>query len=180
MPLAFSSRSHGTVAFGFFQIEIDMLLLERMFFLADDFCQAVGQLAEGTPATLAGFQIAAERIGSLHGAIAGTDLTGFIGATYQRFPFPPAPEDFKQNPEGRVNRDWILELIGQYGQDLAIPLLEDRQSLDVSIGEYRFSREAFLELLAYVEQGGYPRWRDEIRPGYVEALQAYLMHTART
>ncbi len=32
MPLSFESRSHGPVAFGFFNIESDMLLLERTFF----------------------------------------------------------------------------------------------------------------------------------------------------
>jgi hypothetical protein len=34
MPLSFESRSHGPVAFGFFNIESDMLLLERTFFSA--------------------------------------------------------------------------------------------------------------------------------------------------
>ncbi len=46
MPLAFASRSHGSVAFGFFNIEIDMLLLEDLFFFADRFCRAVVDLLE--------------------------------------------------------------------------------------------------------------------------------------
>jgi hypothetical protein len=31
MPLAFQSLSHGTITFGFFNIESDMLLLDRYF-----------------------------------------------------------------------------------------------------------------------------------------------------
>ena len=45
MPLAFESLSHGTVAFGFFNIESDMLLLDRYFFFAGDFCDCVTALA---------------------------------------------------------------------------------------------------------------------------------------
>ncbi|MGD2186296.1 MAG: hypothetical protein PVI71_09215 [Desulfobacterales bacterium] len=32
MPLAFESLSHGSIAFGFFNIETDMLLLENYFY----------------------------------------------------------------------------------------------------------------------------------------------------
>ena len=35
MPLAFESLSHGTIAFGFFNIESDMLILDRYFLFAD-------------------------------------------------------------------------------------------------------------------------------------------------
>jgi hypothetical protein len=35
MPLAFESLSHGTIAFGFFNIESDMLLLDRYFLFAE-------------------------------------------------------------------------------------------------------------------------------------------------
>ena len=34
MPLAFESLSHGTVPFGFFNIDSDTLLLDRYFFFA--------------------------------------------------------------------------------------------------------------------------------------------------
>jgi len=37
MPLAFESLSHGTIAFGFFNIASDMLLLEHYFLFATDF-----------------------------------------------------------------------------------------------------------------------------------------------
>ena len=45
MPLLFKSRSHGQLPFGFFNIEIDMLLLDRSFFFAEEFCRAVVELA---------------------------------------------------------------------------------------------------------------------------------------
>jgi hypothetical protein len=35
MPLAFESISHGTIVFGFFSINADMLLLEQYFFILD-------------------------------------------------------------------------------------------------------------------------------------------------
>jgi len=38
MPLAFDSSSHGKIAFGFFNIETDMLLLENYFIFATQFC----------------------------------------------------------------------------------------------------------------------------------------------
>lgn len=37
MPLAFESISHGTLPFGFFNIESDMLLLDHYFFFASDY-----------------------------------------------------------------------------------------------------------------------------------------------
>jgi len=40
MPLTFESLSHGTIAFGFFNIESDMLLCDRYFLFADDLCLA--------------------------------------------------------------------------------------------------------------------------------------------
>ncbi len=46
MPLAFESLSHGTIAFGFFNIDSDMLLLEQYFLFGSEFCQHVGDMAE--------------------------------------------------------------------------------------------------------------------------------------
>ncbi len=48
MPLAFESLSHGTIAFGFFNIDSDLLLLDHYFFFADDFCRNVEKIA-GSP-----------------------------------------------------------------------------------------------------------------------------------
>ncbi len=46
MPLAFDSLSHGIVAFGFFNIESDMLILEQYFFFATEFCDYITRIAE--------------------------------------------------------------------------------------------------------------------------------------
>ena len=46
MPLAFESLSHGTIAFGFFNIESDMLLLDRYFLFAEDFCSYLKNIAQ--------------------------------------------------------------------------------------------------------------------------------------
>lgn len=169
MPLAFPSRSHQTIAFGFFNIEIDMLLLERLFFFADDFCRAVPQLLNEGEAWMDGWRIEVRsKIGNLQGAIAGTDLSGFIGATYAKFPFPARAEDFRQNPQGHRNRALARELIQQYGRDEQIRLRREADS--IAVGEYAFNQPVFSDLIAYVDRGGYPRWKNEIRPAYVREM----------
>ncbi len=45
MPLSFRSESHGDIAFGFFNIESDMLLLENFFFFADVFCKKMIEIS---------------------------------------------------------------------------------------------------------------------------------------
>ena len=103
MPLAFHSLNHGTIAFGFFNIETDLLLLENFFFFASDFCAVLASLAQmqndaSKPTALPGYRIdRAGNLGNLMGAIQGTDLGGFIGHVYRLFPFPPNPEDFKHD-----------------------------------------------------------------------------------
>jgi hypothetical protein len=166
LPLAFPSLTHGTVAFGFFNIDVDMLLLDRLFFFAHEFCSAVAQTGEDGASSIPGWRIDDPLdIGNLHGAIAGQDHTGFIGATYARWPFPQAPEDFKQDPGGHVNRDAAREMIAGFGVEEPIAL--ERDAGRVAIGEYAFDRTGFAALVRYVDRGGYPRWRDERRPGYV-------------
>jgi hypothetical protein len=179
MPLAFSSQSHGTVAFGFFNIDIDMLLLERVFFFAHRFCAAVSALAdaagqgagEGAAVTIPGFEIAdASKVGNVNAAIRGRDLSGFIGATYERFPFPADPAAFKQKPDTAHNRDWAEETIRAFGEERAIPVRWRPRAARVAIAEVEFSPEEFAELIAYVDRGGYPRWKDEVRPAYVREM----------
>lgn len=169
MPLAFPSKSHATVAFGFFNIEIDMLLLEQLFFFAEDFCRAVPELFRDGEAWMDGWRIEARaKIGNLQGAIAGRDLSGFIGATYRRFPLPASSEDFKQNPEGSANQAWTRELIRQYGQVEQLRLRRDAEN--ISLSEYVFGQSIFADLIAYVDRGGYPRWKNELRPPYVRKM----------
>ena len=180
MPLAFESRSHGTVAFGFFNIESDMLLLENLFFFADRFCAAATDLltkpaSSSLVAPIDAWRIdAPAKIGNLHGAIAGSDLSGFIGATYAEFPFPADPVAFRQNPQGFRTQAWVSETVTDFGSPEVIELMRSDDNQSIAIAELSFSIDGFRQLIAYVEQGGYPRWKDEIRPGYVEAMSEQL------
>jgi hypothetical protein len=176
MPLAFTSLSHGTVAFGFFNIESDMLLLDRYFFFASDFCRLVERLAAEPDLGEVAWPVVViedrEMIGDLMGAIHGERFTGFIGEVYRRFPFPRLAEEFKQNPEGFQTRTIMAEIIARYGRPLEIPVVVSAGALEFSIGGYRFSRTVFHELLDYVWQGGYPRWKGEVRPDAVLDMAA--------
>ena len=185
MPLAFQSSSHGRVAFGFFNIETDMLLLEQRLFFADAFCAAVVELARAVQADssaqspcsieVEGWTIdSPQRLGNLHGAIAGVDLSGFIGASYARYPFPSRPEDFKQSPRGNRTQDVLREMVAQYAVERPIRFESRVATTTVSIDEILFSESVFAELVAYVERGGYPQYRDGRRPSYVDQMSAEL------
>jgi len=172
MPLSFESKSHGQIAFGFFNIESDMLLLEQYFMFAEDFCREIVHLARAAGENYCKFWDVYEisprqAIGDLMGAIQGVRFEGFIGEVYKRFPFPSNPEEFKQKPEGFKTRESMEEIIKKYGQRTTIPFSVSMSSSEAWIGEYRFSKEWFQELLKYVWEGGYPRWKDEVRPAYV-------------
>ena len=154
MPLAFPSRSHRTIAFGFFNIEIDMLLLEHLFFFADRFCRALPELFKSGEAWMDGWRVEVpSKIGNLQGAIAGQDLSGFIGATY---------------PAGSLNQAGAAEPVEGYGQGEELRLRRDADS--ISVGEYVFDPTVFSDLIAYVDRGGYPRWKNEVRPPYVRKM----------
>ncbi len=173
MPLAFESLSHGTVAFGFFNIDSDMLLLDRYFFFATDFCQYMGEIAaqgtlESTEQYWEVYHIADPlKIGDLMGAIHGVRFTGFIGELYKIFPFPEKEWEFKQKPEGVETQPVVADTISKYATPSRIPFTMNQGQTEISIGPYRFHRRGFQALLRYVWQGGYPRWRDEKRPDYV-------------
>ncbi len=176
MPLAFESKSHGTVAFGFFNIHVDMLLLDDLFFFAEPFCKAVIDVSRMNPegkasASFDGWRIPDRRgIGNLHGAIAGTDLSGFIGETYRRFPFPERREDFKQRPHAEANRGFAEKAIGRFGKPEQVLIARNPASGEVSIAEFVFDLPGFEALIDYVDRGGYPRWKDDARPGYVSEM----------
>jgi len=173
MPLEFESISHGKIAFGFFNIETDMILLEHYFLFAQDFCGNISKIA-GPPSR----EIYASSwdiyliensfdIGNLMGAIYGIDLRGFIGEVYKLFPFPKHQEDFKQKPEGFKNRTLIEELIQKYAKRINIPFVINQKDDKIGIGEYLFHKNSFQELIKYIWSGGFPRWKDNIRPDYV-------------
>jgi len=173
MPLAFESESHGTIAFGFFNIESDMLLLDRYFFFATDFCEVICKMAkEGADATsefaLPAFVIKnSADIGDLHGGIEGTHYSGFIGETYKRYPFPEDQRKFKQQTEGYKTRDEFVQMIMKFGSPVDLVLCQNNNEERVLVSPYVFSQRIFSQLIEYVIQGGYPGWLDDVAPGYV-------------
>jgi hypothetical protein len=175
MPLAFESLSHGKIAFGFFNIETDMILLNDYFLFAEDFCRYISEAVEkGKDAYQAAwevYRIESENIGNLMGAIHGTDLGGFIGEVYKIFPFPERMENFKQNPEGFRTRSLIEEMIKTYGKQMTIPFVANLKDDKITIGGYVFRRPSFRSLIQYIWVGGMPRWKDEIRPPYVMMMK---------
>jgi hypothetical protein len=177
MPLEFQSLSHGPIAFGFFNIESDMLLLDRYFLFADDFCGYVSSLAteagngESEKTWNVYFIERGEDIGNLMGAIHGMVFQGFIGEVYKLFPFPQEQEGFKQKPYGSKNRSAVETLIQRYGRRIDISVVVDGNRETIAIGDYAFTRSSFQELIKYVWRGGYPRWQDEVRPDCVLAMK---------
>ena len=177
MPLAFESTSHGTIAFGFFNIDSDMLLLDRYFFFSTLFCGHIDEIAACEPneSKQLSWQMYhipnPEKIGDLMGAIHGVHFSGFIGEVYQKYPFPQKEADFKQKPEGTRTQDIVEAIIEKYGKCSEALFTMDEAQNEAAIGPYRFSRSSFQALIRYVWQGGYPRWKDEQRPDYVLAMK---------
>lgn len=176
MPLAFHSISHGQIAFGFFNIDTDMMLLNDLFFFADDLSSAISDMAlhpgDGpADVLLDAYTLEVPRIGNLMGAIHGFDLGGFIGEVYRRFPFPREEEKFKQQPEGFENRGIVEEIIKGCAGMRPIHVIADSLRGVVDIGGYQFDREGFQALVLYLWAGGYPRWKDNLRPAYVMEMK---------
>ena len=180
MPLAFQSLSHGKIAFGFFNIESDMLLLEHYFFFATEFCENISSLARSEDSDYASswdvYSIEdPEKTGNLMASIHGASFEGFIGRLYEKYPFPPRPEDFKQSPEGFKTRSTVEKIIKPFGLRTKIDFRIGKKGAEAAIGRYRFSMPAFHELLDYVWVGGYPRWKDEARPECVKAMKQSVL-----
>ncbi len=179
MPLSFRSTNHGNIAFGFFNIESDMLLLEKYFFFADRFCGWMIELAQQrdedyTALECPVFHISDPHdIGDLMGAIHGMQFTGFIGNLYQRFPFPKDPGEFKQSPKGFLTRELVTLEIEKFAKRKEIPIGFSKEG-KFHMGSYDFDPDVFGELIRYVWQGGYPRWKDEVRPPYVLQMKSQI------
>lgn len=173
MPLSFESHSHGPVAFGFFNIESDMLLLERYFFFCEDFCEWSATLVEQESPVFLDcevFHIKKEQdIGDLMGAIHGIRFTGFIGRVYRQFPFPEDPSRFRQNPEGAKTRETMKALIAPFSELQTVQMGVDESGF-FRFGPYEFTKSTCHELIRYVWQGGYPRWKQDVRPACVSAM----------
>ncbi len=188
MPLSFKSESHGAIAFGFFNIESDMLLLQDHFFFADRFCEWIIELSRQKEFFSKGeekefrinspvYHMAAHDVGDLMGAIHGMRFTGFMGTLYQRFPFPQDPKDFKQNPQGDETREIVIREIEKFATLTEFPIEVSKEG-QIHLGPYVFSRQVLFELILYVWQGGYPRWKDKIRPAYVDAMKSPILESA--
>ena len=175
MPLEFESLSHGKIAFGFFNIETDMILLNQYFLSAEDFCQYIAEASQKNEPILKtswevySFQNRGD-IGNLMGAIHGSDYRGFIGEVYKLFPFPKHQEDFKQKPEGNHTRALMERLIQKYTSKTDIHFMMDQKTEQINIGEYLFGKLSFHELIKYIWMGGFPRWKDNLRPDYVFSM----------
>lgn len=172
MPLAFESLSHGIIAFGFFNIKTDMILMENYFFFAEDFCNKIVELAEKESYYVTDefptFEIKDPiKIGNLMKAINGIEFEGFIGELYKLFPFPKELKEFKQDPYGFENREIVSRIIQRYGEKKIIAIELSQESETLRFGRYLFSKKQFSKLLDYIWEGGYPKWRDNNRPGYV-------------
>jgi len=149
-----------------------MLLLENHFFFADDFCRWIKIMSKEDDSGVKKFDHPVyfiedpNEIGDLMGAIHGIRFTGIIGKLYTLFPFPDDPAAFKQNPSGFKTREIVkshIEPVSSF-RDLSIEIYKDDR---VKIGSFLFDKGVFHKLIQYVWMGGYPRWKDEKRPGYV-------------
>jgi hypothetical protein len=174
MPLAFATLNRDVVPFGFFNIRTDMVLLAQYFAFADDVCGWIETLAATSddvdirrPAW-----IIADRaqMGDLHGAMAGDDLSGFIGTVYARFPFAESREDFRQDPDGQRTQPEIEPLFDRFAQRQEIEIRSKAAEGTVEIVGYLFDEPGFAELVRYLWRGGLPRWRDDRRPTYVDHM----------
>jgi hypothetical protein len=172
MPLSFPSKNRGNIAFGFFHIETDLLLLEHLFFFAADFCDIIAKAAESgqMESTMpAGYIIDdPAKMGNLAMSIQGAGFEGFIGEVYRRYPFPRDPDDFAQNPRCAETRPEMETLLMKWARPISIAV--SITDSGAAVGEYRFDASGFNRLIRYVEQGGYPRWRDEKPPAYVKTM----------
>lgn len=177
MPLGFQSLNHGVIAFGFFNIDTDLLLLEHYFLFSDAFCRYISQAnrVKKIASTRGAWQVhtieTREDIGDLMGAIHGIQYTGFIGAVYRRFPFPQSQEDFKQRPDGWKNRSEVKRILNRFARPVDIEFKVNPKQDKVTIGDFVFDRSSFQEIVRYVWLGGYPRWKDGIRPDVVSGMK---------
>jgi hypothetical protein len=116
-------------------------------------------------------------IGDLMGAIHGVRFSGFIGDVYKHYPFPDREEDFRQHPDGVSTQKEMSALIEKYSEARSVRVVVSEDGSEIAIGAYHFSRSEFHRLLDYVWLGGYPRWRDDVRPDYVRAMHDRLLST---
>ena len=186
MPLEFDSLNHGRIAFGFFNIETDMILLEHYFLFAQEFCGQICKYAQSSVNEI--YESSWDiyliennlNVGNLMGAIHGIDLRGFIGEVYKLFPFPKEREKFRQNPDGFKTRSLIEQLIQKDGRKITLQFVIRLKDDKIGIGEYLFNRTSFQKLIEYIWMGGFPRWKDGIRPDYALLMKEMIEQSERS
>ena len=181
MPISFSSKSHGHIPIGFFNIETDMLLMGHYFFFSTDFCEWIIERASADDLSDVEKTVYAiqqrEKIGNLAGAIHGYEFTGFIGEVYKLFPFPVSHAGFKQKPYGTQNRLAVEQTIQAFAVRLKVPIVFHQDSPTIGFGDYTFSAFVFQEIIKYIEAGGMPGWLNGKPPDYVTRMMAKLATT---
>jgi len=183
MPLSLETMNHGVIAFGYFNIDSDMLLLDKYFMFASDFCSWVIDWSKGSgdknhESSKEIYVIdETEKIGNLMGAISGVVFTGFIGEVYKKYPFPKEPGEFRQKTEGYKNREVVEGIMKEFGIKKKVKVKISKAKQTISIGDYEFSKEQFHELLGYVWRGGMPKWKDELRPDYVDTMMRAIIES---
>ncbi|RLB06493.1 MAG: hypothetical protein DRG50_05565 [Deltaproteobacteria bacterium] len=183
MPLAFETLKRGIIAFGFFNIDVDMILLDHYFLFAD-FCKLVSDFAQAPQAAdyySAQFEAyvieKADAIGDLMGAIHGVNYHGFIGEVYRQFPFPTRPEEFKQRPDDHKNRPIVEAIIQAYATKKTLPFLFESRDSRITIGDYQFSMGVFGKLIRYIWNGGAPGWKNNERPLYITNMMKNILQS---
>lgn len=173
MPLGFHSVSHGIIAYGFFNIETDLLLMRQHVFWCRDFCELISDLAKTEPHKL--FQTRLNSwfipnprdLGDLHGSIAGRTHYGLIGETYRRWPFPEDMGDFNQKPAGAASKQEVRKIAERFGQAQKLEVKADPATAVLAIGTYQFTPNESRALVDYVWRGGMPGWMGGERPDYL-------------
>jgi hypothetical protein len=177
MPLAFQSLNRGTVAFGFFHIETDLVLLERRVFWCRQLCELFSDLAATGPdremwARLPGWEPA--ELGDLHGAIAGVSHAGLIGELYRRWPFPADPAGFRQKAAGAADRGEVAALLDRHGRRAEWEVIARRKGARLELDGTAFDPPGAKALAVYLWRGGMPGWQEGRRPDYLwEAAEAW-------
>ena len=66
------------------------------------------------------------------------------------------------------------KIIEKYGELKSIQFRVKADADEVHIGEYSFKNNVFEELINYVWEGGYPKWKNGQRPEYVLNMMDWI------
>ncbi len=77
------------------------------------------------------------------------------------------------NPEGFNTQKIVNEEIDKFSKQTEL-IVNFSKEEKIKIGPYLFDIPAFHELIRYVWQGGYPRFKDEIRAQYVLDMEEVI------